>query len=94
MIWKDIIGYVAAFCTTFSFLPQAVQIIKTKDTSSISLSMYAIFTFGSFAWLLFGWVTGNWPVIVANSITFLLAALILYFKIRYRTQDNKTALGG
>ena len=33
-------GYLAAFLTTFSFLPQAIKIIKEKDTKSISLVIF------------------------------------------------------
>ena len=48
------IGYVAAFCTTVSFLPQAIKTIQTKDTSGISLYMYALFTVGTLFWLIYG----------------------------------------
>lgn len=41
------IGTIAAILTTISFLPQAYQVIKTKDTSSISLGMYITFVFAS-----------------------------------------------
>jgi len=61
-------GYVAAFCTTVSFLPQAIKTIKTKDTSSISLAMYVLFTFGTLMWLIFGLMTSNYPVGIANGI--------------------------
>ena len=80
-----IAGYVAAFCTTSSFLPQAIKTIKTKDTSSISLAMYVLFTFGTLMWLVFGLATSNWPVTIANGITLVLASIILYYKIRHST---------
>ena len=44
------IGTIAAILTTISFLPQAYQVIKTKDTSSISLGMYVAFILGVFLW--------------------------------------------
>ena len=84
MNWNDIVGYVAAACTTIAFLPQAIQIIKTKDTSSISLAMYFIFTFGVATWLLFGILKTEWPIILANGITLILASIILIYKIRYK----------
>ena len=43
------IGFIAAVLTTLSFVPQAWQIIKTKDTSGISLGMYAMFVVGVFS---------------------------------------------
>ena len=80
----DIIGYIAAACTTIAFLPQAIQIFKTKDTSSISLYMYSLFTFGVAGWLLFGILKSAWPIIIANGITLVLASVILVYKIKYK----------
>lgn len=79
-----LMGFVAAFCTTVSFLPQAIKTIQTKDTSGISLSMYALFTFGTLFWLLFGLFSNNLPVSIANSVTLLFAIIILYYKIKYK----------
>jgi MtN3 and saliva related transmembrane protein len=78
------VGYVAAFCTTVSFLPQAVKTIQTKDTSGISLYMYALFTIGTLFWLIYGLTSHSLPVAVANAITLLFAVIILGYKIRYK----------
>lgn len=82
-------GLVAAVCTTASFVPQAVKTIKTQDTTSISLVMYLLFTFGTLMWLIYGLLSNNMPVILANAITLLLASTILYFKMRHQ---NKTVV--
>jgi MtN3 and saliva related transmembrane protein len=79
-----IIGYLAAFGTTVSFLPQAIKTIQTKDTSGISLPMYALFTAGTLLWLTYGIMSGSLPVTVANAITFVFASVILVYKIRYK----------
>ena len=75
------IGYLAATLTTASFLPQAILTIKTKDTESLSLSMYSLFTLGVFFWLIYGVYISDEAIIVANAITLVLAASILTFKI-------------
>ena len=72
-----IVGLIAAFCTTLSFLPQALQTIKTKDTKGISLSMYSLFTFGTLLWFTFGIMSTNYPIMIANGITLILALIIL-----------------
>ena len=79
-----IVGLLAAFGTTVSFLPQAIKTIHTKDTSGISLSMYALFTAGTLLWLLYGLLSGSLPVTIANAITFVFASIILIYKIRYK----------
>ena len=78
------LGYVAAVLTTISFVPQALLIIKTKDTKGISLPMYILFTIGVACWLLYGIYFGMIPVIIANFITLALAIVFLTFKIKFK----------
>lgn len=74
-------GTIAAILTTASFLPQAIKTIKTKDTEGISTVMYSMFVVGVFLWIIYGIQLKDMPIIVANVITFVLASIILGFKI-------------
>lgn len=78
----DIIGLIAAFLTTASFLPQALLVVKTRKTEGISLTMYSMFTVGVAGWLIYGLLAGSLPVVLANAITLVLAAIILTIKIQ------------
>ncbi len=78
-----IVGFLAAFCTTISFLPQVIRIIKIKETKDISFLMYAILITGIFLWIIYGILKQDMPVIVANIITFVLATTVLILKIKY-----------
>ena len=80
-LFPELIGYLAAVLTTASFLPQAILTVKTRDTRSLSLGMYSMFTLGVLLWLVYGIYLSNIAIIVANAITFLLAAAILVVKI-------------
>jgi MtN3 and saliva related transmembrane protein len=80
----NVIGLMAAFGTTVSFLPQAIKTIQTKDTSGISLYMYALFTAGTLFWLIYGLLSHSLPVTIANAITFIFASVILAYKIKYK----------
>ena len=75
------IGYAAALLTTCSFIPQALLTLRSKDVSGISAAMYAALTLGVAGWLAYGWLLGQWPIIVANTVTLVLAATILYVKL-------------
>jgi MtN3 and saliva related transmembrane protein len=79
----EILGFLAAVCTTASFVPQVWHILKTRDTRAISLMMYLLFTVGVGLWLVYGIMIGSTPVIVANSITLVLALVILTCKVRW-----------
>jgi len=77
----DGLGYAAAALTTGSFVPQAVLTLRTRDVSGISLAMYASFTIGVALWLAYGVALGQWPIVVANTVTLGLAAVILSVKL-------------
>ncbi len=81
---SDWIGYAAAFLTTASFVPQAIQTFRTKDVTGISLGMYSAFVVGIVLWLVYGLLLGAWPIVIANVITLSLAATILAMKLKYR----------
>lgn len=80
----DIIGSIAAFLTTASFVPQALHTFRTKDVKGVSLGMYSVFTVGVALWLVYGILMGAWPIVISNFITTSLAASILVMKLRYR----------
>jgi MtN3 and saliva related transmembrane protein len=80
---ETLVSAVAAILTTLAFVPQALHIIRSKETRAISLQMYVVFAIGVAFWLAFGVMIVNWPMIVANTITLGLAVAILAMKLRY-----------
>lgn len=76
-----IIGYGASVLSTIAFLPQAVYVIRTKDTASISLATYAIFVTSVILWFLYGMMLKDIPIIFSNMICILLGGIILLYKI-------------
>ena len=77
-----IIGIIAATLTTIAFFPQVIQVIKSKDTKSISLTMYILFVTGVLLWVLYGFYLNDLPIIIANSIVAVVSTIILCYKIR------------
>ncbi len=84
MSFIEALGYVAAFLTTVSFVPQAWLVIRTKRTGGISLLMYSLFVLGVALWLAYGLATGAMPVVFANAITLCLAGTILFIAAKAR----------
>ncbi|WID98628.1 SemiSWEET transporter [Bosea vestrisii] len=89
MNWIAWAGGAAAVCSMVSFVPQAWRILKTRDTSSISPVMYSLTTIGFGLWTAYGIGLGEWPLIVTNSVCFVLAAFILVMTLLpQRTKDR------
>ena len=78
----ELIGLAAAFLTTIAFIPQVVQVWKTNSVEGLSLTTYIIFVIGVFLWFLYGLNIGSLSMIIANSITVVLALVIIYFIIK------------
>jgi len=84
MVFVEIIGFAAGTLTTISFIPQVFKIVKTKHTGDISLGMFVMLGTGIFLWLVYGILISSLPVILANIISFILALIIVIFKVKYK----------
>lgn len=87
-ITPEIIGYIAAILTTSSFVPQAFMTLRTKNTDGLSFSMYSLFALGVACWLIYGYLTDNYAILVSNAIMLLLAVAILSVKIGNSLKKN------
>lgn len=81
-IGVELIGFAAAFLTTIAFIPQVIQVWKSKSVEGLSLTTYIIFIIGVFLWFLYGLSIGSLSMIIANFITVLLSSVIIYFIIK------------
>jgi MtN3 and saliva related transmembrane protein len=81
---SELIGYLAATLTTAAFIPQVWLTWKTRRAEGVSLGMYGTFTIGIAFWLAYGLQLGALPIIIANTVTLILACFILIMKIRYK----------
>jgi MtN3 and saliva related transmembrane protein len=79
-----IIGLFAALFTTVSLLPQLIKVYKTKSAKDISTGMFSLFCGGVFLWFTYGVFINDFPIIIANSSAFIQAAMILFFKAKYK----------
>jgi MtN3 and saliva related transmembrane protein len=79
----EVMGYIAAFCTTAAFIPQVLLVWRQRSASGISMAMYLSFCFGVFLWLCYGLVIRAWPLAINNAITLALASSVLVMKWRF-----------
>jgi MtN3 and saliva related transmembrane protein len=78
-----LIGYAAAFCTTFALVPQVHRAWTTRSTTDVSMGWIAVLALGTFLWFVYGLLVHDGPLIAANGISCVLAAAILALKLRH-----------
>ncbi len=83
MNYVSLIGLIAGTCTTISFLPQVIKIARSRETKALSLPMYIVLATGIFLWTVYGIFMGDMPIVLANSISLVLALTVLVLKIKY-----------
>jgi len=82
-MFVSLIGLSAGILCTLSFIPQVIKIWKDKSAKGLSLPTFLVFFLGILLWLIYGCLLGNFPIILANSMTLVLVLIILIFKFRY-----------
>ncbi len=84
MDYVTVLGLSAAALTIVAFFPQLLKVWRTRSTRDISLEMFLIFCVAVFLWFIYGVLTNDVPVIIANFLVFIQALIILAFKAKYK----------
>ena len=84
MNFITIIGLIAAAFTTVALLPQLIKVWKTKSTKDISFGMFMLYCGGVLLWFVYGVFRNDLAIILANSLAFIQALIILMFKAKYK----------
>lgn len=87
--WVEILGLVAATCTTISFIPQVIKTYRMKSGKGVSMGMYSIFLFGVALWLVYGLIIKNWPIILSNMITLSLGIAIVIMTLVFAGREKR-----
>ncbi|MDO4335994.1 MAG: SemiSWEET family transporter [Bacteroidales bacterium] len=80
-IFINIVGYAAAICMIFGYLPQAIRTIRTRDTDGIALPTFLMLGLGSVLFVVQGALLGNIPLVITNSITTICSVIVFGIKV-------------
>ena len=86
----DVLGSVAGFITTLTFLPQVIKTWREKSAKDISLAMFVIAAVNEVMWIAYGALLPqtNWVIIITNSILLVFSLIMIWLKFRYTTAYN------
>ncbi len=80
----EIIGYLAGFCISIAFIPQAIKTFKTKDVQGLSRITYSIYNLGILGWIMYGFYIHSIPVTFFNIVSLFFSVPILYMTFKYK----------
>ncbi len=86
----NIVGYAAAICMIFGYMPQAIYTIRTRDTDGIAMTTFLLLGFGSLFFVIQGILISNIPLVLTNAITTVSSAIVFVIKV----QNDRRKKGG
>lgn len=84
MEWTEIMGHIGALLSSITFIPQVLQAWKTKSVGDLSMNMLLIVFTSTIVWLVYAFSLNLLPVIIANTIIFVLSGILIYFKLTFK----------
>ncbi len=77
--WQAIVGLSAGTCTTVSLIPQVVLVVRTRSTTGLSPTTYAIHALGTSIWIAYGVIKSDPIIIGFHCVSFLLSCVVGWF---------------
>ena len=80
----QILGLTAGTITSFTFIPQVIQIWKTKSAKDLSIVMLLLLIVGVSMWLAYGILVKDAAIIYTNSMVLAMSLIMLFFKFKFK----------
>ena len=78
----EVCGWIATIGLIFGYLPQAIHTIRTRETDGISLPGFIMMAIGALAFIVQGFISGNYYLLATNLITGTCSVIIFGIKMQ------------
>jgi len=89
-----ILGALAGILTTSAWLPQLVRCWRTRSMSDISWGYLLVLAVGVGLWVLYGALTSDIIIVVANAVTLAALSALVGFKLAFRDRAQSVSFPG
>ena len=79
----ELLGFVAGALVTCSIIPQVIRVLRLKSAHEVSTLFTTLLLLGVITWLVYGIVLNLIAIMAWNSVGAVLAATLLYAKLKY-----------
>ena len=75
---------VAGALTTFSYLPELIDVLKTRVTEDLSVVWLVSSGTGFALWAYYGYCVSSLPLVLFSALELVFAMVLLALKLRYK----------
>lgn len=86
---SETFGLIGATLSTILYLPQIYHIIRRKSADDLSYIFIFLTLLACTSWVIYGIMEVSYPIIICDSIIFILTLIMLILKFYYSYEDNK-----
>ena len=83
MFSPEVLGFIGGGIVTSSLIPQVHRVFKLRSAHDISLPFTILLLIGLILWVNYGLSFNLAPVVLWNTISTALVAVLLYAKLKY-----------
>jgi MtN3 and saliva related transmembrane protein len=83
MNWQELLGIFGGLLGNIGIIPQIARLFRYKSAYEISLPFLYLWIASTICWLTYGVLFMLFSLILWNSITLVLASMILYAKLKW-----------
>ena len=84
----QMLGLAAGTITSITFLPQVIQIWKTRSAKDLSMKMLLLLILGVSMWLTYGILAGDAAIIYTNSMVLTMSLIMFFFKYKFNDRTE------
>jgi len=84
-----VIGLVAGLITTLGYVPQVIRGYRSGSMEDVSLYMPLVLMVGMSLWMIYGIILEDIPIILWNTVSVILNAVIISMKLRCDRQKKR-----
>lgn len=85
----SITGMIAGVLTAASLLPQLIKMLKENKYEAVSPWALLILLMGLALWIIYGFFKNDIPILVTNSISFLINLVMVILRFNYKRKKHK-----
>lgn len=92
-MFLNVVGFVLLGTVAVTNLPQIVHMLRSGNTSGVSLTMHASFMMSWSLWLVYALSVGDWVLIASNVLGAVVEAVVTVIIVVYRYSHHESVWG-
>lgn len=84
----EVIGLLATALIVIAYIPQLIQVLKTKNAENVNGEMFLILIISNILWLIYGLNKDAFSIVLCNGLNLIQSVIISYYKYNSQFRES------